>query len=157
MLRAGLADEQIAWRRINRAQLRKLAAQEYAEDPVSCFLASGECVFDLEAIDRALAAVPGPLAVRENGRLTIWFQPRPERQYIIGVDPAGGGTEGDYACAQVIDRQTAMQCAELHGHFSPRELAMKLIELRALQRRAAGRRAEQSWTRGAGAFAGGGI
>jgi hypothetical protein len=29
----------------------------------------------------------------------------------------------DYACAQ------GMQCAELHGHYSPRELAMKLIEL----------------------------
>jgi hypothetical protein len=124
-----LSDEQVAWRRTNRAQLRKLAAQEYAEDPVSCFLASGECIFELEAIDRALAAAPSPLAVRENGRLTVWLQPRRERQYIIGVDPAGGGTEGDYACAEVIDRQTAMQCAELHGHYSPRELAMKLIEL----------------------------
>ncbi len=129
VVRAGLRDEQIAWRRTNRAQLRKLAAQEYAEDPVSCFLASGECVFELEAIDRALAAAPGPLTVRENGRLTVWLQPRRERQYIIGVDPAGGGTEGDYACAEVIDRQTAMQCAELHGHYSPRELAMKLIDL----------------------------
>ena len=129
VVRAGLSDEQIAWRRINRAQLRNLAAQEYAEDPVSCFLASGECVFELEAIDRALAAAPGPLTVRENGRLTVWLQPRRERQYIIGVDPAGGGTEGDYACAEVIDRQSAMQCAELHGHYSPRELAMKLIEL----------------------------
>jgi Terminase RNaseH-like domain len=129
VLRVGLSDEQIAWRRTNRAQLRRLAAQEYAEDPVSCFLASGECVFELEAIDRAFAAAPGPLAVRENGRLTVWLQPRRERQYIIGVDPAGGGTEGDYACAEVIDRQSAMQCAELHGHYSPRELAMKLIEL----------------------------
>jgi hypothetical protein len=45
------------------------------------------------------------------------------------VDPAGGGSKGDYACAEVIDRQTAMQCAELHGHYSPRELAMQLIEL----------------------------
>jgi hypothetical protein len=127
--RFGLTDEQIAWRRTNRAQLRKLAAQEYAEDAVSCFLASGECVFELEAIDRALDSAPRPEVVRDNGRLTIWLQSRPERQYIIGVDPAGGGSEGDYACAEVIDRHTAMQCAELHGHYSPRELAMKLIEL----------------------------
>jgi hypothetical protein len=127
--RAGLTDAQIAWRRTNRAQMRGLATQEYAEDPVSCFLASGECVFELEAIDRALDAQSRPTVVRDNARLTIWFQPRGERQYIIGVDPAGGGTEGDYACAEVIDRQTAMQCAELHGHYSPRELAMKLIDL----------------------------
>src|SRR5437879_1866553 len=45
--RAGLTEAQIAWRRTNRAQMRGLAAQEYAEDPVSCFLASGECVFEL--------------------------------------------------------------------------------------------------------------
>jgi hypothetical protein len=127
--RAGLSNEQLAWRRTNRAQLRKLAAQEYAEDPVACFLASGECVFELDAIDRALEAAPKPALVRENGRLMVWLQPRSERQYVIGVDPAGGGTEGDYACAEVIDRQTAMQCAELHGHYSTRELAMKLIEL----------------------------
>src|SRR5579864_4288130 len=127
--RTGLSHSQIAWRRTNRAQLRGLAAQEYAEDPVSCFRASGECIFELEAVDRALEAQGMPTAVRENGQLTIWFEPRCNRQYIIGVDPAGGGTEGDYACAEVIDRQTAMQCAELHGHYSPRELAMKLIEL----------------------------
>lgn len=127
--RARLSDAQIAWRRSNRAQLRGLAAQEYAEDPVSCFLASGECVFELEAIERALEARGRPTTTRDNGHLTIWFEPRQGKQYIVGVDPAGGGTEGDYACAQVIDRQTAIQCAELHGHYSPRELAMKLIDL----------------------------
>ena len=127
--REGLTDAQIAWRRINHAQLRGLAAQEYAEDPVSCFRASGECIFELEAIDKALDAQADPTSIHENGRLTIWFESRPERQYIIGVDPAGGGTEGDYACAEVIDRQTAMQCAELHGHYSPRELALRLIDL----------------------------
>lgn len=127
--RAGLSDAQIAWRRTNRAQLRGLAAQEYAEDPVSCFRASGECVFELEAIHRALEHRAEPTAIRDNGRLTIWFPAQRDRQYIIGVDPAGGGTEGDYASAQVIDHKTAMQCAEVHGHYSPRDLAMKLIEL----------------------------
>ncbi len=127
--RVGLTDAQIAWRRTTRAQLRGLAAQEYAEDPVSCFRASGECVFELDSIDRALESQSPPTVVRDNERLMIWFEPRRERQYIIGVDPAGGGSEGDYACAEVIDRQTAMQCAELHGHYSPRELAVKLVEL----------------------------
>lgn len=127
--RAGLSHAQIAWRRMNRAQLRGLAAQEYAEDPVSCFRASGECIFELEAIERVLEALAMPTETRDNGRLTIWFQPRTDRQYIVGVDPAGGGTAGDYACAEVIDRKTAMQCAELHGHYSPRELAVKVIEL----------------------------
>ncbi len=127
--RVGLSREQIAWRRTNRAQLRGLAAQEYAEDPVSCFRTSGECVFELDAIERAFQLQADASASRENGNLIIWFEPRPGRQYVIGVDPAGGGTDGDYACAQVIDRQTAMQCAELHGHYSPRELAAKVMGL----------------------------
>ena len=40
---------------IKRAELRGLAVQEFAEDPVSCFRASGECVFDLEAIEQRTA------------------------------------------------------------------------------------------------------
>ena len=127
--REGLTDAQIAWRRTNRAQLRGLAAQEYAEDPITCFIASGECIFELEAIEQALEAQSPPSLVRENGRLNVWLESKSGRRYVVGVDPAGGGSEGDYACAEVIDRQTAMQCAELHGHYSPRELALKLIEL----------------------------
>ena len=53
----GLKIEQIAWRRKQWASLRGLAAQEYAEDPVSCFRASGECVFDLAAVEQALREV----------------------------------------------------------------------------------------------------
>jgi len=126
----GLTRRQMAWRRKQWKALRGLAEQEYAEDPVSCFLASGECVFDLEAIERAAAHAGQALEARENGRLLIWFPPRNGgRRYIIGVDTAGGGAEGDYACAQVIDRTMGLQCAELHGHFPPFELARRVAEL----------------------------
>jgi hypothetical protein len=127
--RNGLTDAQIGWRRTTRAQLRGLSGQEFAEDAVSCFRASGECVFDLAAIERALEGCGEPLEMHDNHRLMVWFPAQAAKQYILGVDPAGGGTEGDYACAQVIDRRTGMQCAELHGHFPPRELAMRLIDL----------------------------
>ena len=126
---AGLDSEQVAWRRENWARLRGLAPQEFAEDDVSCFRASGECVFDLDAIELALSERGQPLEERENERLAIWFPAQAAKQYIIGVDPAGGGSEGDYACAQVIERRSGIQCAELCGHFPPRELAQKLMEL----------------------------
>jgi len=129
MQQAGLTEAQIAWRRTKRAQLRGLAVQEYAEDPASCFRASGECVFDLEAIERALQACGEPVEMRDNQRLLIWLPSQVGKQYLIGVDPAGGGSEGDYSCAVVIERSTGLQCAELHGHFPPRELAGRLVEL----------------------------
>jgi hypothetical protein len=127
----GLSEGQIAWRRKHWNLLRGMAAQEYAEDAVSCFLASGECVFDVPAIEQAAAHAGDPVEVHENGRLTVWFPANKGKpwQYIIGVDAAGGGSDGDYACAQVIERTMGLQCAELHGHFPPFELARRLVAL----------------------------
>jgi hypothetical protein len=127
----GLTEEQIAWRRKAWATMHGQAAQEYAEDAVSCFLASGECVFDLGAVERAASRAARPTEAQENGRLLIWFPPDRSgvRQYIIGVDAAGGGSEGDYACAQVIERTLGLQCAELHGHFPPLELARRVAAM----------------------------
>jgi hypothetical protein len=125
----GLDAEQIAWRREQWSTLRGMAAQEFAEDAVACFRASGECVFELEVVERALEAAGEPVEKRENGRLAIWLPAQPGVDYLIGVDPSGGGVHGDYSCAQVIDRKWGMQCAELHGHFSLKDLATKLVSL----------------------------
>ncbi len=128
----GLNPEQIAWRRKQWASLRGLARQEFAEDPVSCFRESGECVFNLEALEQVLQGLRDPIETRDNQCLMIWLPPKPGRDYVIGVDPAGGGVDGDYSCAEVIDRELGAQCAELHAHFPPRELALKLVELGTL-------------------------
>ena len=66
---------------------------------------------------------------QDGGRLVIWLPPQEGRHYIIGVDTAGGGSEGDYACAEVVERALGLQCAELRGHFAPLELARRVTEL----------------------------
>jgi hypothetical protein len=125
----GLTLAQIAWRRTQWSSLREMAPQEFAEDAVTCFRASGECVFDQAAIDLALHGSGEPLESRDNHRVMIWLPPQQGREYVMGVDPAGGGSEGDYSSAEVIDRKLGQQCAELHGHFPPRELAQRLVKL----------------------------
>ncbi len=60
-----------------------------------------------------------PLSKRNNGTLWIWYPPVTGHEYLLGVDPAGGGTDGDYAVVQVIDQQTGLQCAELRGASDP--------------------------------------
>lgn len=126
--REGLTHVQIAYRRELRTNFRGLVPQEFAEDAQTCFLVSGECVFDIESVERRLAQCGPPVEARENGTLEVYW-PRAGKRYIIGVDPAGGGAEGDYACAQVIERATGLQCAELRGHFSPLELAARVARL----------------------------
>ena len=130
--RHGLSSRQIAYRRDLQASFRGLAPQEFCEDAASCFLASGECVFDLEVIEKRLEfAAQQYCEQRDNGALCVWYPATASRQYIIGVDPAGGGSEGDYSCAQVIDRATGLQCAELRGHFPPQDLARRVAALAA--------------------------
>ncbi|MDE3162381.1 MAG: terminase [Acidobacteriota bacterium] len=121
--REGLDFEQIAFRRQIRLNFRGLARQEYAEDSASCFLASGESVFELTAIDARLATVPPPAETRRNGTLEIWLPPVKGKQYLVAVDPAGGGSEGDNSAAQVIEMETSLQCAEFAGHVGGLELA----------------------------------
>ena len=131
MARHELDAEQIGYRRRIRANFRGLARQEYAEDEQSCFLASGESVFELGAIEARLLEAPEPTERRRNGEVEIWLPPLPGREYLVAVDPAGGGSEGDYSAAEVLDLETGMQCAEFAGHVGGLELARLVTELAA--------------------------
>src|SRR5260370_22650389 len=94
----GLDGEQVAWRRKRWEALRQLAAQEYAEDASSCFLACGGCVFDLQAIGKAAASAGEEVQSQDNVRLTIWFPSQEGSPYTIGVTAAGGPAAGGPPC-----------------------------------------------------------
>jgi len=129
MARHNLDREQIGYRRRIRADFRGLAKQEYAESEESCFLASGNSVFELAVIEERLADAPEPQEGRRNGELQVWLPPLMAKEYLVAVDPAGGGSEGDYSAAQVLDMETGMQCAEFAGHVAGLELARLVTEL----------------------------
>jgi hypothetical protein len=129
MARKRLNLEQIGFRRQIRADFRGLARQEYAEDEESCFLASGDSVFELAAIEARLKEAPEPVERRMNGELEVWLPPLEGKEYLVAVDPAGGGSEGDYSAAQVLELETGLQCAEFAGHVGGLELARLVTAL----------------------------
>jgi hypothetical protein len=129
--RKRLDREQIGFRRQIHADFRGLARQEYAEDEESCFLASGNSVFELAAIEARLKEAPEPVELRRNGELDIWLPPLKGKEYLVAVDPAGGGCEGDYSAAQVLELETGLQCAEFAGHVGGLELARLVAALAA--------------------------
>ena len=129
--RHNLSPEQIGFRRQLRASFRGLTAQEYAEDPESCFLASGELVFEMEALESRFKDAPEPVETRHNRELEIWLPPVPGKAYLVAVDPAGGGSAGDYSAAQVLEMETGLQCAEFAGHIGGLELARLVSGLAA--------------------------
>ena len=118
-----LSLEQVGYRRRMRAELRGMARQEFAEDAETCFRVSGEPYFEMEAVEKRLAELMRqPEGRVRRDKLEVFLPSIPKRLYIVAVDPAGGGSEGDFSAIQVIDRETGMQCAEFAGHVGGYEL-----------------------------------
>ncbi len=125
----GLTAEQIGFRRGLEVSYKGLRSQEFAEDAESCFKATGECCFEVEAVEARLASVSEPIEVRRGGALQIWLPPIRGSEYVVAVDTAGGGADGDYAAVQVIEMRSGLQCAELQQRLGTLELARVSAEL----------------------------
>ncbi len=129
MLAYGLTTGQIGFRRGLEASYRGLRSQEFAEDAESCFKATGECCFEVEAVEARLASVGEAIEVRRGGALLIWLPPVGGHEYLVAVDTAGGGADGDFAAVQVIEMGSGLQCAELQQRLGTLELARVSAEL----------------------------
>ena len=103
VLAHGLTAEQIGFRRGLEASYRGLRSQEFAEDAESCFKATGECCFEVGLWRRGWLRWVSRWRVRRGGALQIWLPPLPGKEYLVAVDTAGGGSDGDFAAVQVIE------------------------------------------------------
>lgn len=145
--RMGIDDDRLAWRRwaiVNKCQNDALKfMQEYPATPEEAFLASGQNVFPgehLKACYEPEEGVRGLLirdgdAVRfkpaSNGPLTIYRAPHRDRdwgRYMVAGDPTKT-VEGDYACAQVLNRRTMEQVAVWRGRLDPATFGEELAKI----------------------------
>jgi len=123
VLAHGLTAGQIGFRRGLEASYRGLRSQEFAEDAETCFKATGECCFEVSAVETRLAEVGEPMETRRGGALQIWLPSLAGKEYLVAVDTAGGGADGDFAAVQVIEVESGLQCAELQQRLGTLELA----------------------------------
>ncbi|HEY0201397.1 MAG TPA: hypothetical protein VGC24_06865, partial [Burkholderiaceae bacterium] len=101
--RAGLTAEQVGFRRELARRFGPMRSQEFAEDAVSCFRASGACFFEREVVAARLEDLPPVMERRMDGALRVWLPPVRGRRYVMAADAAGGGSAGDFAAVQAID------------------------------------------------------
>ena len=96
-------DDQIAFRRQKRKDLKSLFGSEFPETEDDAFLASGSPFFNnikLKALlDEEIAAKEPP--VRETLDFTVWREPVKGHRYAAGGDPADEGP--DYAVLKILD------------------------------------------------------
>ena len=92
-----LTFSQIRWRRWmqkvmeslrRKGETRTLFAQEFPENDVDCFLATGDQWYDIEWIDKlAKTCYDAPHKV---GGMNIWYLPEEGKRYLVIVDPSQG-------------------------------------------------------------------
>ena len=117
---------QINYRRFKKEELKGLFVQEYPENDIDCFLASGKAVMNLSIIKNLLDKAKKPIIETED--FNIYDRVDAKKTYVIGADTAEGLGE-DYSAASVICVNDLEEVAFLHGHFSPSEFAEKLFNL----------------------------
>ena len=94
--RHNLSLSQIKWRRNKIRELKSLFKQEYPEDPITCFLTSGNSYFgDLSGVFTA------PMDIEYD----------PTHEYYAGLD---FGQSSDYTAMPILDKTTKRQVDLLH-------------------------------------------
>lgn len=59
------------------------------------------------------------LSPSSRGGLSVWEWPQEGRQYVVGIDTAGGGPESDYSVACVIEAETQALVAMWRERMGP--------------------------------------
>lgn len=123
--------------------------QEYPANPEEAFIATGTNVFDLGRLRKVYEPVEGDRGrllrdggsvrfIKDNsGPLEIYRYPSNRGEfgwYMIGGDgkkatQSVSGSEGDYCCAQVLDRKTWDQCARWRGRLDQNSFGEQMILL----------------------------
>lgn len=132
---------QIAWRRSKQSSLKEKFMQEYPEDDISCFIASGKPFFDRQII-KSIGIWLEENKIDEwkkqmmEDKITIFKQYIPGEKYILCVDPAEGNPQSDNSSAYILrlNKEPIFieQCAEISDKLAMPKFYRLLYHLGAL-------------------------
>ncbi len=110
VLKEGLKEEQVRWRRWARQEHGKDYPKMYPEDDISCFLHAGRPRFDQEQLEKMVQQSFKPIQELENGAIRVYGWPCPGHYYAVAGDPASGmeisTTDTDDSAFHIMDLHT---------------------------------------------------
>lgn len=101
--------------------------QEYASDPITCFVGSGTPYFNMKNIAKAKAEIKPVIRVAENG-LNIVEEFVPGKKYLMVADCAEGLPHGDASTVSIVRRDTREEVAFMEDQWDPKVHAEILME-----------------------------
>jgi len=122
-----------AWR---QKQIAEIGQRSFDREYGGLFARAGSAYFDDDVIKKLRVAAVAPKYEQWGGRLKVWESARPGCQYVIGADVAEGLEDGDFSCAQILERRTGRQAATFHARIGVTEYAERLVALAQLYGRA---------------------
>ena len=139
----GVSLECLKWRRWTLANKCNgdidVFRREYPSTDEEAFLYSrGKAVFNIPMLQHLLTIAlrktyttydvrRGIISRATGGALKVWAEPSYGRQYIVGVDPAEGLSEGCNQAIEVVDAATLEQVAEWTGVVPTTELGRACV------------------------------
>jgi len=136
-----LSLEQIAWRRAKQSSLKDKFMQEYPEDDISCFIASGKPFFDRQII-KSIGVWLEENKVDEwkktemDNKITIYKNHKPNEIYVLCADPAEGNPQSDDSSAHVFRLNKSPifleMCAEISDKLTMPKFYRLIYHLGAL-------------------------
>ena len=138
--RVGLSEDQIRWRRRKVQEMEDLHAsgetrlmfyQEYLEDDESCFLVSGESVYDQYRLkELGEGCYPAPGGWKGFG---VWHKPKSGANYVVAVDPGqASNTKTALTVWQAVDnkdRSFMRHCATKKGLIPTDRTAVEAMDV----------------------------
>jgi len=117
-----LTYDQIRWRRYKivemeslrrNGEIRRMFAQEYPEDDVSCFLATGDSFYDVELLnEKGRNCYP---ASGHHNHAEVWYPPQDGKEYLISIDPGQAKVSQTVMVVLAFEDNVPKYCARAAG------------------------------------------
>lgn len=138
--------EQVNWYRNKRLEMpdKEKMPQEYPSTDQEAFLSSGRPCFNQARLSQMLDAIKNQeqevgdlrndgktveFRPAQEGVLTIWKRPSRTGAYLVVADTAQGVTGGNFSVADVYDRASGSQIAQLRLRIDPGSWGHMLVDL----------------------------
>ena len=125
--KAGCTQEQINWYAMKYEELGKdkyLMLREYPTTAEQAFETSNAGVF-IQELDNVSTLI----SIDTNDTFTRYENVSKDAQYAVGVDSAGGYSNGDWGCFYVIDKKTLKTVYRHKSHLAPDMLGIEAVKI----------------------------